>query len=157
MSLPDSGSDPGRIRSADGGDGNGQGWRLFDFRGSGTWPDHWPAAEYRRETDRLVRFRQMPPETAVNHFGTLHGAFLAGVAENALGLFLAKEGQGPVPAVTVSLSLDYAAPGKAGMLLEGELELIRDSYHMQFLRLTLSQDGAPVLHGSGILKKLKSA
>lgn len=146
-------------REGDGGGGDipERGWRLLDFRGSDQWPEHWPPVEYRREAEKLIRFRLMPAEAAVNQFDTLHGAFLAGLAENSLGLFLVGEGGDAPLVVTVSLSLDYAAPGRAGVMLEGELELIRDSYHLQFLRLMLMQDGSPILHGNGILKKLKSA
>ena len=133
------------------------GWRLFDFRGSGSWPEYWPPVEYHREGERLIRFRLMPPPRAVNALGTLHGGFLAGVAENSMGLFLYDECGGLPLAVMISLSLDYAAPGKAGVLLEGELELIRDGYRMQFLRMTLLQEGTPIVQANGILKRLKSA
>jgi len=133
------------------------GWLLFDFRGSGIWPEYWPPVEYHREGEGLIRFRLMPPEPAINQFGMLHGAFLAGVAENCMGLFLIDESGTPPPAVTVSLSLDYAAPGKAGMMLEGELELVRDSYRMHFTRLKLLQQGETILHANGILKKVKAA
>lgn len=144
------------LQATGGADENRAGWRLFDFRGSGGWPDRWPPVEYCRDGEGLVRFRVMPPGPAVNHFGTLHGAFLAGLAENSLGLFLAGEGEGFPSVVTVSLAVDYVAPGRAGVMLDGELELIRDSYHMQFLRLKMSQDGSPVVHGSGVIKKLKA-
>ena len=133
------------------------GWRLLDFRGSGSWPEYWPPVEYRQEEERLIRFRLMPPPRAINPLGTLHGGFLASVAENSMGLFLLDESAGMPSAVMISLSLDYAAPGKAGVMLEGELELTRDGYRMQFLRMTLLQEGAPLVQASGILKKLKSA
>lgn len=133
------------------------GWLLFDFRGSGSWPDHWPPVHYRREADRLIRFRLMPPDRAVNQLGTLHGGFLAGIAENNMGLFLAGEDGSPPQAVAVSLSLDYCAPGRPGEVLEGELELVRDTFRMQFVRIMLMQQGEPVLQASGILRKLKAA
>ncbi|MDX3908644.1 MAG: PaaI family thioesterase [Sphingobium sp.] len=111
---------------------------------------------YARESPSRITFRIDLPELAGNRLGGLHGGFLASVAENCLGLFLALEGRAR-DAVTVSLSFDYSAAGQVGAPVEGELELIRETGRMQFLRIVLRQGDTVLLHGQGVLRKLKAA
>lgn len=127
-------------------------WRLFDFTGTATWPELWPPVPYRPTSATMIEFRLFPPDIALNRLGGLHGAFLAGLAENCFGLFVYENPK--LACVTVSLSLDYPAAGQGGIEIQGELELMRETGRMQFLRIMLRQGEAILLHGTGVLRKL---
>lgn len=129
------------------------GWRLWDYSGTGEWPEQWPPVEWRAVDERRVAFRLVPPAHCGNLFGLLHGAFLAGVAEQCIGLFIEPK-QGSESVVTVSLNLDYPAAGRTGVLLEGEAELLRETGRMQFVRVDLRQEDALIVSASGVLRKV---
>jgi len=128
-------------------------WQLWDCKGSGQWPEKWPAVRFIQPKDDYIRFEIMPPADAGNMLGGLHGGFLASYAEHVLGIFVVPFDL-PVQTVTVSLNFDYPSGGRVDVLLEGEAELIRETGRMQFIRLTLSQEGQPVLVGNGVLRKV---
>jgi acyl-coenzyme A thioesterase PaaI-like protein len=128
-------------------------WLTWDYSGTGEWPEKWPPVRLRRISEHHILFEVMPGQGTGNMLGGLHGGFLSSYAENALGIFVAPFDL-PVQAITVSLSFDYPAGGRAGVLLEGEAELVRETGRMQFVRLTLSQEGHPILIGSGVLRKV---
>lgn len=130
-------------------------WRRFDFSGTGTWPEVWPPVSYRSTSPTTMEFRLLPPDIALNRLGGLHGAFLAGLAENCLGLFLYETPN--ISCVTVSLSLDYPMAGRSGIEIEGELELVRETGRMQFLRVALRQADVILLHGTAVLRKFNRA
>ncbi len=135
-------------REAGGGD-----WRSFDFSGTGTWPEYWPPVAYKMERPDFARLRVTPPPQAVNFMGGLHGGFLAGLAENCLGLILHGEGEARA-GVTISLAFDYPGGGKADMPITGEVEAMRETGKMQFLRVLLRQGDVVLLHGTGVLRKV---
>ncbi|MDQ4421417.1 hypothetical protein OOT33_13395 [Sphingobium sp. DEHP117] len=85
--------------------------------------------------------------------GGLHGGFLSSYAENALSIF-GVPFEPPVQPVTVSLCFEYPAGGRTGVLIEGEAEEIREADRVQFVRLTLRQEGQQILIGSGVVRKV---
>ncbi|MES2271506.1 MAG: PaaI family thioesterase [Pseudomonadota bacterium] len=128
-------------------------WRSFDFTGTGTWPELWPAVLFRTERPDFAHFRVDPPAKAGNKLGGLHGAFLAGLAENCLGiLFYAATGR--PDCVTVSMAIDYPDSGHVGAPIDGEVELMRETGRMQFLRIVLRQGDAVLVHGTGVMRKV---
>lgn len=107
----------------------------------------------RREGENRILFEVTPREDASNMLGGLHGGFLSAYAEQVLGIFVVPFDL-PFHTITVSLNFDYPASGRTGVLLEGEAELVRETGRMQFVRLMLSQEGLPILIGSGVLRKV---
>ena len=128
-------------------------WLLWDCRGTGQWPEQWPPIRLCRLNDHRIRFEVMPPVSAGNMLGGLHGGFLASYAEHALGIFVVPFDL-PIQTVTISLGFEYPAGGRVDQMLEGEAELIRETKRMQFVRLTLSQNGEAILIGSGVVRKV---
>lgn len=128
-------------------------WRSLDFSGTGTWPELWPPVAFRLDRAGFAHFRVDPPAMSGNRLGGLHGAFLAGLAENCLGiLFYAATGQ--AGCVTVSMAIDYPGSGHVGAPIDGEVELMRETGRMQFLRIVLRQGDTVLLHGTGVLRKV---
>ena len=129
------------------------GWLTWDYTGTGEWPEKWPPVRLRRDSERRILFQMTPGEDAANMLGGLHGGFLSSYAEHVLGIFVVPFDL-PFQTVTISLNFDYPAGGFTGVLLEGEAELVRETGKLQFVRLTLSQQGQIVLIGNGVLRKV---
>lgn len=127
---------------------------LWDYSGSGLWPEHWPPVRYRRLSDTRIDFVIVPPANTGNRLGGLHGGFLATYAEHALGLFSQDKGDPSSGVVTVSLNLDYPSGGKVEVLLEGEAELLRETGRMQFIQIRLRQQGELIVMANGVLRKV---
>jgi len=130
------------------------------------WPEGWAAfAPADRFIDNLgpVRVRHDGPATRVameardghaNNHGVVHGGVLLTLADLsfwAIGLKL----NGGRNTVTVSLTGDFTSAGRVGDLLIAEVEPVRETGSMVFLRGILSAAGAPLLAFSGIIKKAK--
>ncbi|RVT94535.1 PaaI family thioesterase [Sphingomonas crocodyli] len=126
------------------------GWHIWDMSEAGTWPATWAPIRYRREGAHMA-IRAEAPAHAGNLHGMIHGAFLAGLAEHAAGVFLRAA---DVPCVTISIAFDYPAAASLGRTLEGRVELIRETGRMQFLRLLIGQGDDVAIHGTATLRKL---
>lgn len=89
-----------------------------------------------------------------NRLNALHGGFLAGFADHAYFAALAALGQPEqVAGVTTDLTMQYFAAGKVGPDLEAEVEILRETGRMIFMRLLLLQDGAPICSSSATIRK----
>lgn len=128
-------------------------WMLFDFRGTDTWPELWPPVEWQATSPARIRFRSMPGDRSINQYGMLHGAFLAGYAENCACLFL-MERFGQQCGVTISLGLSYPGSARGDILLEGEADLIRETGKLMFVRISVAQNGETVIYGESVIRKL---
>ncbi len=126
-------------------------WLLFDFRGTGTWPDAWPPVAYRLVDDKRAVFRLIPEAAQGNLMGFVHGGFLATLMEHTLFLPIVHRGN---PAVTLSLSLDYSAPAQVGEQLDGEIVVMRETGKLVFVTARLDQNGETVVYGTGVVRKL---
>ncbi|MEM1316168.1 MAG: PaaI family thioesterase, partial [Pseudomonadota bacterium] len=84
-------------------------------------------------------------EAHCNSRGFAHGAVIAALADNAMGLSyilaLREGGREVSGAVTVSLNLDYAASGRVGQWLQVEPRLIRAGGGMGFVDALVTADG----------------
>ena len=129
------------------------GWSLFDLRGTGTWPEHWEPVAYRSLRDGCYALRVPLQPQFGNRLGGVHGAFLAGLGEHCLGVPYNAAGLGSGN-VTVSLAFDYPAGATTALPLDGEVELLRETGRMMFLRLLFRQGDDVVLSGTGTLRKL---
>ena len=128
-------------------------WQLFDFRGTGTWPELWPPVEWRAVSSSRILFSSTPCDRSVNRYNMVHGAFLAGYSENCACLFL-MDRFGQQCGITISLALSYPGSARGGLMLEGEADLIRETGKLMFVRLTVLQGGETVIFGDSIIRKL---
>ncbi|KKW91130.1 phenylacetic acid degradation protein [Sphingobium chungbukense] len=89
-----------------------------------------------------------------NRLGALHGGFLAAFADHALFAGLAAMGRPEqAAAVTVDLTMQYCGSGKVGPHLRAEVELLRETGRMMFLRLTLHQDEELIAASTATVRK----
>lgn len=131
----------------------GADWKVWDYSGTGLWPEKWPPVRFQQLSDKRIYFEMTPPADAANMLGGLHGGFLASYAEHVLGIFVVPF-ELPVNTLTVSLNFDYPAGGVTGLPVEGYAELVRETRRMQFVRLELMQGDQVILTGSGVLRKV---
>jgi uncharacterized protein (TIGR00369 family) len=97
----------------------------------------------------LVGFRA--EERHGNTMGTCHGGMLAGLADMVmpLGVLYQMKGERRFTP-TVSITIDYLAPGRIGQWIQGEVEILRESRRLIFCQGLIRADGVPAARFSGV-------
>lgn len=86
--------------------------------------------------------------------GVLHGGFLSGFADHAYFIGLGAMGRPEqIRGVTVDLSMQFLGTGRIGAPLIADIELLRETGRMMFLRLTITQDGEMIAASSVTVRK----
>ncbi|BBD96854.1 PaaI family thioesterase [Sphingobium amiense] len=89
-----------------------------------------------------------------NRLGALHGGFLAAFADHAFFVGLSAMGhRAHMEGVTVDLSMQYLGAGVVGPDLMAEVEILRETGRLYFLRMVISQDGNPVAASTATIRK----
>ncbi|MCI4590085.1 PaaI family thioesterase [Sphingobium sp. BYY-5] len=89
-----------------------------------------------------------------NRLDTLHGGFLAAFADHAFfGALWAMGHKEQVNGVTIDLSMQYLGAGKVGPDLIAEVEVLRETGRLFFLRMVMTQDGQPVAASTATIRK----
>jgi uncharacterized protein (TIGR00369 family) len=89
-----------------------------------------------------------------NRMGALHGGFLAAFADHAYFAGLAAMGRPEqARAVTVDLGIQYCGSGKIGPHLRANVELLRETGRLMFLRLTMFQDDELIAASTATVRK----
>lgn len=84
---------------------------------------------------QVARVRIMPQHVHTNLSGRVHGGALLGFID--IALFAASRGFGLIEAgtaVTLDLSVQFIGAGAADALLEAQVELLKETGHLLFLR-----------------------
>ncbi|MFC3442105.1 PaaI family thioesterase [Sphingobium rhizovicinum] len=90
-----------------------------------------------------------------NRLDTLHGGFLAAFADHAyFGGLWAMGHIEQMNGVTIDLSMQYLGSGKVGPDLFAEVELLRETGRLMFLRSLITQEGQPVAASTATLRKV---
>ncbi len=92
-----------------------------------------------------------------NSRGFVHGGVIAALADNAMGLsygMLRPEGASGGGAVTVSLTIDYAATAKVGQWLQVTPRVIKAGRSMGFVDALVTADDAIVARASATFRAL---
>ncbi|MES2172845.1 MAG: PaaI family thioesterase [Pseudomonadota bacterium] len=93
-----------------------------------------------------------------NRLGSLHGGFLAAFADHAYFSAMVAIGRpAQASAVTVDLSMQYLAAGRADYILRAQVELLGETGRLLFLRMTLVQDGRTIAASTATLRKAPEA
>ena len=89
-----------------------------------------------------------------NRLDTLHGGFLAAFAEHAYfgGLWIMGH-QAQVNGVTIDLGMQYLGAGKVGPDLVAEVEILRETGRLFFLRMLMTQNGEAVAASTATVRK----
>ena len=136
-------------------DGPWAGWLSWADPVSGTFLDSAIGTSYSRSdtAGKATVMLESRPLHA-NRLGALHGGFLAAFADHALFAGLAAMGRPEqAAAVTVDLSMQYCGSGKVGPHLRAEVELLRETGRLMFLRLTMHQDEELIAASSATVRK----
>jgi acyl-coenzyme A thioesterase PaaI-like protein len=92
-----------------------------------------------------------------NRLDTLHGGFLAAFADHAyFGGLWAMGHVSQVNGVTIDLSMQYLGAGKVGPDLFAEVEVLRETGRLFFLRMLIKQDGQAVAASTATVRKAPS-
>lgn len=129
------------------------GWIKWEFRDPTRYNSFLGEVIVRLE-DGKARVR-MTPERRHSNFGdNVHGGALLGFIDVAL--FAAIRSFGLIeagPAVTLDLNTHFISAGRLGEPLEAQVELLRETRRMLFLRGLLVQSVGVVCEFSGTVKK----
>lgn len=136
-------------------DGPWAGWLSWTDTVPGTFLDSAIGTSYSRSdaAGRATVMLESLPSHA-NRLGALHGGFLAGFADHAYFAALAAMGRPEqAAAVTVDLGMQYCGAGEIGPTLCAEVELLRETGRLMFLRLTIAQDGNLIAASTATVRK----
>lgn len=113
---------------------------------------------YSRRVDDTVQIGVWLREEHCNSRGFVHGAVIAALADNAMGLTYGVaataagiEMQG---AVTMSLSVDYVATARLGQWLQVEPRMIKAGRSVGFVDAMVTAAGTAVARASGTFRAL---
>ena len=135
------------------------GWSCWADMVPGTFLDSAIGTSYSRSdaAGRATVMLESRPAHA-NRLGVLHGGLLAAFADHAYFAALATMGRPEqVAAVTVDLGMQYCGLGKIGPVLRAEVELLRETGRLMFLRLTIFQDGELIAASAATVRKAPEA
>jgi len=110
----------------------------------------------RLEGTDLALVRMFPEHKHSNMSGNLHGGTVLGFIDVAL--FGAARMFGVIdvgPAVTVDLSVQFIGPGRIDVPLDAEVELLRETGRLLFLRGLIVQEEDRIAAFSGTVRKAR--
>jgi len=110
----------------------------------------------RREGER-VWFGFRVEDRHLNPRAVAHGGALATFADMQLAALMRMGRLVAKQSPTISLSLDYLAPAKAGDWVEGEIMLVKRTGRLAFSESVLSVEGAPVARSRAIFAHAEKA
>lgn len=108
----------------------------------------WPVGENR------ARLNILPSARHLNIADSIHGGFMLAVVDHSLFVCPMALGiEGAVGGVTIDVAAQFLAPAFSDKPLEVEVEVLRETRRMIFMRGLIDQDGQPVLSFTGTIKK----
>jgi uncharacterized protein (TIGR00369 family) len=139
-------------------DGPRAGWLEWIEPMAGTFQSLLGPAYSQPVDERRAIVELDPRTTHCNRLGSLHGGFLASFADHAYFSALVAIGRpAQASAVTVDLSMQYMAAGKADQVLRAEVDLLGETGRLLFLRMTLVQNGTTIAASTATLRKAPEA
>ena len=135
------------------------GWRRWQFSDPTRFNQQMGPMMFRvdgPEGDRVARVRWTPEHRHSNLSDNVHGGALLGFIDVAL--FAASRGFGLITAgtaVTLDLNTQFLAAGRIGTPLEAQVELLRETGRLLFLRglVVQGEDEARIAAFSGTIRK----
>ncbi|TFI58855.1 PaaI family thioesterase [Sphingomonas parva] len=131
------------------------GWSTWDLPGDGRFASTVGKLLVRAEAPARARVRMFPGEAHTNLSGAMHGGAVMTFIDMAFFAGGALAGADVAFAVTLDCETRFLAPGKPGTPLDAEVEILRETGRLVFLRGLLVQDGAAIASFSGTLRKAK--
>lgn len=136
----------------DGADGE---WFDLDPKSDDLYDSRIGPLSYCRLGDGRVGIRATETAHGGNVFGALHGGYLAGLAEKCFFLPLYVNRRVPKGGIVViEYSVKFLGPGIVGEQIDGEIELLKETGKLGFVRGTLSQAGEIKMSFEGTVRKV---
>lgn len=129
------------------------GWKRWQILDRGRFNSFIGALSVKADSDRVARVRASFDRRHSNLRDHIHGGALTGFIDMAL--FAAARGLGVLagPASTVDLSVQFITGGAIGVETEAEIELLRETGRMLFLRGVVRQGEITVASFLGTIRK----
>ncbi|NYT41144.1 PaaI family thioesterase [Sphingomonas sp. R-74633] len=129
------------------------GWKRWQILDQGRFNSFIGSLSVKATTDRTALVRHRFERQHSNLRDHIHGGALAGFIDMAL--FAAARGLGVLagPASTVDMSIQFIAGGAIGTETEAEVELLRETGRMLFLRGVVRQGEVTVASFLGTIRK----
>ncbi|MBL4679265.1 MAG: PaaI family thioesterase [Pseudomonadales bacterium] len=109
---------------------------------------------YFQKTEQKIRYAFMAEKQHCNAMGYVHGGVLMTFADYALCME-ATTGYSEESCVTVSFNSEFISAGQIGNLHTCEVEMIKKTGSMVFLRGDVRSDGEVVLSFSAVVKRMR--
>ena len=129
------------------------GWHSWKLRDETRYNGFLGALLVRRDGDH-ARVRMTPEHKHSNLSGAVHGGTTLGFIDTAL--FAASRMFGLIEAgtaVTLDLSVQFMGAGQTGVTMEAEVELLRETRRLLFLRGLVTQGEEKIAAFSGTIRK----
>lgn len=135
-------------------DGPWAGWLCWADARPGAFLDAMGTSYSRSDAPGRATVMLATRSSHVNWLGALHGGFLATFADHVYFAALGAMGRPEQAAgVTIDLVMQYCGPGRIGPDLRAEVELLRETGRMMFMRLTILQEDELVAASSATVRK----
>lgn len=139
-------------------DGPWAGWLFWTDTASGTFLDAIGTSFSRSDSPGRATVMLPSRPSHANRLGTLHGGLLASFADHAYFAALGAMGQpDAASAITIDLTMQYCGSGRIGPDLRADVELLRETRRLAFMRLTIWQEDALVATSTATVKKASAS
>ena len=131
------------------------GWSTWDLPTDGRFASSVGKLLVRAEGEGRARVRMFPEQAHTNLSGAMHGGAVMTFIDMALFAGGALAGADIAYAVTLDCETRFLAPATPGPPLDAEVEILRETGRLVFLRGLLVQEEGRVASFSGTLRKAK--
>ncbi len=133
------------------------GWFIWGPRENGHFNTLYDPVRVQRLDDGRALVRIVPQELLTSANGTIHGGAMLGFID--IALFAGARGCGVRAewAVTLDLASHFIGPARHGVALDAEVELLRETGRLLFLRGLVMQQGERVAAFSATVRKATAA
>jgi len=132
-----------------------EGFTLYLFT-DGRFNTSYRGVRARAESETRSRVRIETSRDRTNNGETLHGGFMLAFLDHAI--FMGPIAAGRLPlggkSVTLGLSTQFIAPGKADAPLDCVVEIVSETGRLMFVRGQLEQEGRTVLTYQATMRKI---
>ena len=130
------------------------GWTLWRGHHPNRFSELLGPYYFRTDEAGIVRCKMETGVQHMNGLGFLHGGFLMAFIDQVMFAVVRHRLSATVGAVTLSCDTHFLGSGRAGQVLDGTGEIMKETGKMLFVRGMLSQDGEPVCAYTGTLRKV---
>ncbi len=130
------------------------GWWTWEVDGPERYNNSIAPLLVRRDDDGLGWCRMFPELRHSNLGGMVHGGALMTFVDMALFAGGAMAGAKVMRAVTLDCAVQFLAPGRLGVPLDAEVELMSETGRLAIFRGRVIQEGALVAAFTGTLRKI---